>query len=385
MKIVFLQQVHDAMGGAVMVNCSLARAFLAHEHEVCFLSVRSSGRGDSVPYPIDAKQIVVNQEAIWDVPRLNVIKKQVFSGKLGDAFAQVKKRKAYDRELKMDYEACGKQLEVFDPDAVICSHYECLDAIPPKYLKRTINHYHTTFSQVLENKSQIHFLNRYQDKIGRFLWLSKFICDEAKQYGYENSSYIYNPIRFQSTKLSDVGNLKQAVFVGRFSSEKRVDLLVKMFDETINEYKIKDWNLTLVGYGELNEQTQKLIDSREYLKLLPPTSDVKALFLKSSLLCLTSRFEGFPLVILEAGECGVPTLAFEFSKAIHEEIEHDKNGVVVEQDQQEMFKKELAKLMIHDELRVSMGSEAKIFAQKFRMDVVYQEWMKLFEEMRESE
>lgn len=385
MRIVFLQQVFDAMGGSVMVNCSLARIFLSHEHEVVFLSLRQSGKADTVPYPNGAKQIIVNPEAIWDVPRLNVIKEKVFAGKLSEAFGQLNKRQVYDHDLKIDYEASKKQLEAIEPDVIICSHYECLQAIPESYLKQTINHYHTTFSQILENKSQLRFLKQYQNKIGRFLWLSEFICEEAKQHGYQNSSYIYNPLRFQSEFASDVEHQKQAVFVGRFSDEKRVDLLVKLFDETIREYKIKDWNLSLVGYGGLDQVTQDLIDSRNYLKLCPATSDVKSLFLKSSLLCLTSRFEGFPLVIIEAGECGVPTIAFEFSKAIYEEIIDGKTGIVVAQDDQEQFKKELAKLMIHDEIRATLGTASKEFAEKFHFEVIYEDWLKLFEEMRENQ
>ena len=383
MKIVFLQQVSDAMGGAVMVNCSLARQFLVHEHEVTFLSIRKSGKKNTVPYPLNAELRLINDRTIWDVPRLNVMKDHFLKGDFTCAMKQLKKRRNYDKELQYDFEVCRKTIEELAPDFIICSHYECLEGIPSDYLKVTINHYHTTFTQVLKSSSQVRFLNRYKDKIGRFLWLSNATSNEAKKAGYSNSSFIYNPISFLSDTVSDVANSRKVVFVGRFSEEKRVPLLVRLFDETIKEYQIKGWELSIVGYGELDNETMSVIDSRTYINLYPPTSDVKSLYLKSALLCLTSSFEGLALVIIEAAECGVPSIAFEFSESIAEEIQNGVTGVVVAQDQFKEYKKQLAELIIHENKRVQMGQEAKVFATKFHQETIYEEWMNLFKEMRD--
>lgn len=383
MKLLFLQHVYDVMGGSFMVNCSLARKFLHEGHEVFFVSIRSGGRNDLLPYPSAAKKVVINPSEIWDTPLLSDALKNFKKGKLFSGVKQITARRHYDVALKLDYEKCKLEIAKIDPDFIICSHYECLDAIPEAYLSHTINHYHTTFNQVEAHRTQLPFFKKYNDRVGRLLWLSDATCNKAKAAGLNNSSYIYNPINFEikdeSTCMSN-----HALFIGRFSEEKRVDLLVKLFDETIREYKINYWELDLVGMGELSDEIKEIMVRNPHIHYLGPTADPKSIYLQSSLLLLASKYEGFALVVLEANECGVPCLAFDFGEAAKEEILDQKTGFLIPQDDLEGYKKAMAHCMIDENLRLKLGKASKAFAKNFHMEAIYQQWMNLFDELKEK-
>ena len=90
------------------------------------------------------------------------------------------------------------------------------------------------------------------------------LWDVYKRQGLSNSSYIYNPINFESLEESTCMS-NHALFIGRFSSEKRVNLLVKLFDETIREYKINYWELDLVGMGELSDEVKEIMQRNPHI------------------------------------------------------------------------------------------------------------------------
>ena len=65
--------------------------------------------------------------------------------------------------------------------------------------------------------------------------------------------------------------------------------------------------MQIYGSGEDKEMT-----NNKYIELYGPTNDVKAVLMNSDILALTSSNEGFPMVVLEAYECGVPVITFNF-------------------------------------------------------------------------
>ena len=225
MKIVFLQNTVDAQGGIVTVNRTLAEAFLSAGAEVFFLSLRHAPVRSRVAYPAAAHTELVNDRDDWDCPRYAEAAALLRAKKPAAALRHIGRRLRYDRALRRDYRACRARLSAIDPDIVINSHYELLDCIPPRLLPRTVNHFHTSFGQVLELKSYQATFRRYQNKIGKFVWLSQASCEAAKRFGLENSCCIYNPIAFSSEQTADL-SVHRALFLGRFSPEKQLNTAV---------------------------------------------------------------------------------------------------------------------------------------------------------------
>ncbi len=379
MKIVFLHNELNAQGGIANVNIQLMASFLEDGHEVSFIAMRQRHNQEYVDYPKQVKIHLINENDEWCVPlysqALSLIKKlHVLQGT-----KQIINRQLYDRKLHQDYEACQKLIEKIAPDLILCTHYECLQGIGDAYLSKTVHEYHTDFSQIKSHPSQQKLLLKYSGKLARFVWLSKGIMQEAIAFGLKPSAYIYNPLSFVSETKSDVALSKQVVFVGRLAPEKRIDLMIELFLKA-NAQLDNAYELKLYGIGELDEKTAQLIKENEKVQFMGSTNEPKLVYLQSALLLMTSCFEGLPLTVIEAAECGVPTIAMRFGSTIEEIIDQKKTGIIVEKDDKEAFVKNMAELLSDKKRLSQMGEEAKDFAQSFHADKIMQKWKELMKE-----
>lgn len=110
------------------------------------------------------------------------------------------------------------------------------------------------------------------------------------------------------------------------------------------------------------------------------TDNPKEVLLQAGLMLLTSRYEGFPLTVLEANECGVPVISFHFGETANEVIK-ENTGVLVKQDDIEEFKKQLNFLLQHEEMREQLSIQAKKFAKQFTIKEIQKKWNALWEEI----
>ncbi|MGQ0517554.1 glycosyltransferase, partial [Bacillus sp. D-CC] len=92
----------------------------------------------------------------------------------------------------------------------------------------------------------------------------------------------------------------------------------------------------------------KLIEKNKlynHVILMGATQNIDVELSKASLYALSSRFEGFGMVIIEAMQCGVPVVSFDCPKGPSEIIDHDKDGFLVEDGNVELLAKALTPLM----------------------------------------
>ena len=383
MKILFLQNLDDAQGGIVTVNKTLAEVFLAQGDQVIFLSLRHSRTHSDIVYPSGAETILIDGERVWGCPRLSTALAYCRKGRIGSALRVVGERIRYNHWMQKDLRACRYRLEALCPDIIINSHYELLDAVPPPLLPRTVNHFHTSFDQVGKIRSYRKTFQQYRDKLGRFVWLSESSCQAAKQAGIPNSCYIYNPLSFSSERQADP-SVHKAVFIGRFSAEKRLALALEQFQAAVTREDLTDWELDVYGIGALDEKLLQTMERHPRIHYRGSTDDPRQVLLDHSLFLMTSSFEGMALVILEANECGVPVIAFRFGETAEEEIQNGQTGVLVGQDDFESYQRELCALMRDEKRRAELGNQAKQFAAQFRADAIGRQWYRLFAEIRES-
>ena len=381
MKVVFLQQECDCIGGVLHVNCALGNAFLQSKDEVFYVSLRKRGLDQKIPYPANATQVIINEQDVWDVPRYEVAVRHLKKGHFVQAGRQILNRLRYDKKLHQDFEACKQLLSEINPDAIIVSHYECLYAIPQHLLKRSFAHFHNTFKIALQYESMLKCLKEFESRIASCIWLSEATCELAKQHGIHNSNYVYNPINFESTELTTGYHSKQAIFIGRIAEQKRVDLLIRLFEETCADYQIEDWQLKIYGVGELSDSVQDALKKASHVQFMGATHQVKEELLKSSLMLLASDYEGLPLVVIEANECGVPCLAYHFGESVFESILDGQTGYIIDLDDHEAYKQRLAYLMTHEEVLEKLGHQAKEYAKQFQITKIVERWKELFNEV----
>jgi glycosyltransferase involved in cell wall biosynthesis len=173
------------------------------------------------------------------------------------------------------------------------------------------------------------------------------------------------------------------VAAGRFAGQKQFQHLVKAFKEVVEQRP--DWLLRIYGDGEMQAQLRSLIEEQELgdnVFLMGRTKDIEEEFAKASIMAMSSKYEGYPMVILEAFACGLPVVSYECPRGPAEMITSTHDGLLVENGSPHALAQGLLQLINDEELRLKMGENALDTAARHRIDDIGQQWHDLFAELQ---
>lgn len=196
-----------------------------------------------------------------------------------------------------------------------------------------------------------------------------------------NKIKIADPLPFKIGGNSSLFQ-KRVLSIGRYDYDKGDDLLLKMWKKV--EMKDEEWRLDVYGNGERGcyEKLKINLDiDGSRCMLHGPTDDVRSEYLSSAILILSSRYEGFGLVLIEAMACGVPVIAFDCENGPRSIITDGKDGFLIPSFDIEAMADKLLLLMHDERLRLQMGSNAQESASKYDIDIIGLQWQKLFNEL----
>jgi glycosyltransferase involved in cell wall biosynthesis len=145
-----------------------------------------------------------------------------------------------------------------------------------------------------------------------------------------------------------------------------------------------DWRLDIFGQGEWQEMLQGMIDERglqETVKLNEPTKNIGQEYSESSMIVMSSHYEGFPMVMIEAMACGLPAVSFDFKCGPRDIIHEGENGLLVKDGDIDGLAEAMMTLMRDDELRKRMGENAKKVVDTYSEEKVMKMWVELLEEI----
>jgi glycosyltransferase involved in cell wall biosynthesis len=111
-----------------------------------------------------------------------------------------------------------------------------------------------------------------------------------------------------------------------------------------------------------------------------PTKNIGKEYSESSMIVMSSHYEGFPMVMIEAMACGLPAVSFDVKCGPRDIIKEGENGLVVKDGDIDGLAKAMMTLMRDDELRRKMGENAKRVVETFSEAKVMDKWVRLYEE-----
>jgi glycosyltransferase involved in cell wall biosynthesis len=188
---------------------------------------------------------------------------------------------------------------------------------------------------------------------------------------------IPNVLTITPHKVTDY-RVKRVIAAGRYVHQKGFDLLLEawhLIDESYN-----DWQLYIFG-NESRTPFQRIVDKYEMnsnVHLMPATKDIVEEFSKSSIFVLSSRFEGFGLVLAEAMSCGLPCVSFDCPYGPRDIITDGEDGILVENSNVKALSKAIERLIADENLRQSMGEKAIINVARYNSSNIMNRWEKLF-------
>lgn len=220
---------------------------------------------------------------------------------------------------------------------------------------------------------------RIAEKYDRFVVLT----EEDKIYwgDLHNIKVIANAHSFEPQASASLEQ-KRVIAIGRYSYQKGFDDLIEAWAEVYSKHP--DWTLEIFGGGELQEAYRSQIERlnlQEVVKLCPPTIDIQQEYLNSSILAMTSRYEGLPMALLEAQVCGLPLVSYACKCGPRDIIENGKNGYLINEGNVKEFSTKLIRLMERSDLRKEMGVASKRKSENFTEETIMKEWLGLFSDL----
>lgn len=193
---------------------------------------------------------------------------------------------------------------------------------------------------------------------------------------------IPNPVSFVLPNENEL-KLRNHIFlaVGRLVPEKGFDKLIMIWSNFIKFYP--NYILKIVGKGPELENLKKLAyltDCESSIFFHDETKNIVEYYNSSSYLCVSSEFEGFGLVILEAMACGLPIISFDCEYGPKLLVDSFKNGLLIKLDDYDEYFKGLCTLVnLTDEEYVKMSQESIKKAYQFSPDIILTEWNNIIE------
>lgn len=171
---------------------------------------------------------------------------------------------------------------------------------------------------------------------------------------------------------------KKIIAVGRLTYQKNFQALVSAWEKI--ESKIPDWTLEIYGKGEDESALITYIEKYQirniYLKGV--CSDMQNVYANASLLVMSSRYEGLPMVLIEAQSFGLPIVAFDCPFGPREIIEHEKNGLLVEDQNIDKLSEAILDLTANEKILDEYAENALLVASRYSQETVLNEWKKRY-------
>ena len=191
----------------------------------------------------------------------------------------------------------------------------------------------------------------------------------------EYPSEVYNRDKLQ----------KKVISVGRYAYQKGYDMLLYSWKTVQDKYP--EWSLHIYGSrdGDMGDYSQiekiKEQNQLDSVFLHPATNDVYSQYYESDFYVMSSRFESFGLVLIEAMSCGLPVISFDCKYGPHNIIHDGVDGTLVPLNDIEALSSAICSMIENAERRKSMAINARQESKKYHPDNVMPLWYEFYKSL----
>ncbi|MBQ6959077.1 MAG: glycosyltransferase family 4 protein [Bacteroidales bacterium] len=250
-------------------------------------------------------------------------------------------------------------------------------------------HYNKFFRLQYNRRGLLRLADRFrtwQDEriVRRFDQFVVLTHEDAAYWGaLPNLTVIPNAAIKTNTLQADTRNSRRVIAVGRLDYQKGFDRLIEAWNLLPVALR-ETWNLAIFGQGEWQEKlTQQIrhLHLEESVRIYPPTTEIAQAYASSAFLAMSSHYEGFPMVMIEAMGCGLPVVTFDYPCGPKDIIRDGENGLLVKEGDIEGLSQALGRMMTDEDLRISLGKAARLVLDTYRENTIMQQWTQCFQKL----
>lgn len=172
------------------------------------------------------------------------------------------------------------------------------------------------------------------------------------------------------------------ICVGRLTRQKGFDYLIKAWAMISKKYPT--WRIDIFGHGDMETTLNRMIIDyklSDCTRINEQSDNIYEEYETSSIFVLSSRYEGFGLVLVEAMSCGVPCISFDCPNGPADLITHGEDGLLVPLGDIEKLAESIEWMITHEEERLRMSNNARQKAKQYTAQVIMPQWVELFEKV----
>lgn len=210
----------------------------------------------------------------------------------------------------------------------------------------------------------------------------------STKYNISNVDFIYNPIDkgiFEFVKDYNWES-KKIISVGRLSYQKNFENLIEVAKLVLPENP--EWSWDIYGEGDQRDHLSNLIeqyDLSKQINLKGRVDNLYEIYNEYAFLVMTSRYEGFPMTLLEGMAHGLPLVSYDILTGPNEIIEHGLNGFLVEPFNSNEMAELIKQVMSTDEIRIDMSIKNRSLCKKYTLNEIIQAWKDIFNQLSEEQ
>jgi glycosyltransferase involved in cell wall biosynthesis len=207
--------------------------------------------------------------------------------------------------------------------------------------------------------------------------------EDARYWGNLPNLAVIPNAALQIPQVTREEQSRRVIAVGRLDYQKGFDRLIDAWARIPSAVR-EGWRLDIFGQGEWETMLRERIAAHgieDSARINAPTKQIFDEYATSAFLVMSSHYEGFPMVMIEAMACGLPVVSFGFKCGPRDIIREGGNGLVVPEGDVPALASAMARLMSDDALRERMSQEARQVVETYSEENVMQQWKQCFDSL----
>lgn len=228
---------------------------------------------------------------------------------------------------------------------------------------------------LIDTKREENLIDNYDE----FIVLTE---EDKKKWNNPKVKVIPNSLSFYSEIVSSLKN-KKIISVGRLDEQKGYDILIKVWQKIHN--KIPEWQIEIYGDGDKKVELQNKIKEYKLEKsfiLMGKAKNIQSKYLDSSIYVMSSRYEGFGMVLIEAMVCGLPIVSFDCPCGPKDIIRDRENGYICRFNDLDEMAERILDLANSFDKRKKMGEISRKLSLNYDKNKIMEFWDGVYKNLK---